>query len=265
MYSPIKKSIFKSTLSLGYAISIGVPIMLLGYCKDKIALNRNMNDVIFNDLRLFGLHKFPDLVPSAEVKALLEDFENLKRSTAVDVSGQLSGRIFSNGILSPLLGKYAEIIKPHAIKFFNTERVKVEISYYQESYPQKDLESVPGGDFHVDDNKANLKYFIYLSDVNEESGPFSCVPSTGSWKLRNSILRGVLWELTKNRKYLYDFLISHSGCSKNEKKILGISGTHFLVDTTSIHKASPVLMGLRRVAVISFNRGNQMRQNGGKG
>jgi hypothetical protein len=111
-----------------------------------------------------------------------------------------------------------------------------------------------GGEFHVDDNKANLKFFIYLTDVSEESGPFSCVPSTWTWKLKGSLWRGLLWELSKKRKYLYEYMTNHETCIMLEKKIVGPAGTCFIVDTTSLHRAQPVLIGSRKVAVISFNR-----------
>lgn len=254
MNGAVKKSNFLKVLSFGYALSIRVPSMFIGYCKDKIALNKKLKDLVFNDLKQQGLHIFPGTLSSEELKALLEDFQNLKKSRLLEKSGQLSGRIFSYGVLSPLLEKYVEKIKPHVATFLNAKNINVEISYYQESYPQADLESVPGGDFHVDDNKANLKYFIYLSDVKENNGPFSCVPSTGSWRLPGSLIRGILWELTGNRKYHYEFLLNKAKCVANEKLITGIAGTNFLVDTTSLHRAHPVKQGVRKVAVMSFNR-----------
>lgn len=254
MNEVIKKSPFSMLLSYGYTIVIRLPLMFVGYYKDSVALSKRLNDSAFNDLRLEGLHIFSEAISSDEIKALIEDFENLKKSRLLEKSGQLTGRIFSHGVLSPLLSQYVEKIKPYAATFFNAEEVRVEISYYQESYPQIDLESVPGGDFHVDDNKANLKYFIYLSDVGERNGPFSCVPSTGSWRLPHSIIRGILWELTSNRKYHYGYLLNQAKCMANEKIITGAAGTHFLVDTTTVHRAQPVKEGFRKVAVISFNR-----------
>lgn len=254
MNEVIKKSPFNMLLSYGYTIAIRLPLMFVGYYKDRIALNKRLNDSVFNDLRSEGLHIFTKSISSDEINVLVEDFENLKKSRLLEKSGQLTGRIFSQGVLSPLLGEYVEKIKPHAETFFNTEKVGVEISYYQESYSQLDLESLPGGDFHVDDNKANLKYFIYLSDVSEKNGPFSCVPSTGSWRLPGSLIRGILWELTSNRKYHYCYLLDKAKCIANEKIITGAAGTHFLVDTTTVHRAQPVREGFRKVAVISFNR-----------
>jgi hypothetical protein len=228
--------------------------MFINYLSDKKALNRNINDITFESLKRNGLHIFSELVPFEEIDALLSDFEILKQKNRISESGQSTGRISVAGVLTPAFERYVKKIKPYVTTFLNTERVRVEISYYQESYPQKNLESVPGGEFHVDDNKANFKYFIYLSDVGNNNGPFSCVPSTGSWRLKNSLIRGIFWEITGNKKYLYDYLIDTTYCEKNEKIITGTAGTQFLVDTTTLHRAKPVKEGCRKVLVISFNR-----------
>lgn len=249
-----QKHFIVKLLSFIYSMAIRIPVMYIGYSKDKIALSRRFNDPVFNGLKHKGLYLFPSLLPGLEVEALLRDFEELKKTKALDSSGQLTGRIFAYGVLSPVLQDYINNVRPHVCKFLNTQRVHVEISYYQESYPLADFESIPGGEFHVDDNKANLKYFIYLTDVDEDAGAFSCVPSTGSWKLKGSLVRGMLWALTGERKYHYEYLLNKPLCIANEKKILGSSGTHFLVDTTTLHRAHPVKNGCRKVAVISFNR-----------
>jgi hypothetical protein len=228
--------------------------MLLGYVRDKIALNKISQDPISLDLKKTGLHIFKEKIPLNEIESLLRDFDMVKMSYSKISEGQLSGRFHSQGILTPFLQKYATNIAPSIKKFLNTEKVKVEISYYQESFPSQHLANVPGGEFHVDDNKANLKYFIYLSNVELSNGPFTCVPSTGSWGLKWSVLRGAFWELTKNRKYLYDYLIDIKYCKIKEMEITGTIGTHFIVDTTSLHRALPVEAGFRKVAVISFNR-----------
>jgi hypothetical protein len=246
------------TLRIIYILSIRLPLMFLGYLKDQIALKRELTDPVFNDLKRDGIHKFPEPLSAADIRDLLRDFEALKILKPPEKEGQLSGRIYAEGILSPLLKKYADKVGPHVAMFFNTENFKVEISYYQESYPQANVDSIPGGDFHVDDNKANLKYFIYLSDVGEKNGPFSCVPSTGSWRLRWSFIRGVLWELTGNRRYHYAYLLDRKKNIANEKAITGRSGTNFLVDTTSLHRAWPLINGCRKVSVISFNRASKI-------
>jgi hypothetical protein len=258
MYKSIKKLKAKIYLltfySFFYTLLVGLPKMLIGSLKDKFLLSKETNDIVSRDIKTHGIHVFKEIIKKDAVRHLLNDFEKLRKTERPVLQGQLRGRIYKEGILTPLLGSYANKIEPHVINFLHTKKVKIEISYYQESLPSEDVNEVPGGEFHVDDNKANLKYFIYLTDVGVTNGPFSCVPATGNWRLRGSLLRGIFWELTKKRVFLYRWLINYDFFINYEKKITGKSGTHFLVDTTSLHRAWPVLKGKRIVAVISFNR-----------
>ena len=128
------------------------------------------------------------------------------------------------------------------------------MTYYQISQPTNSLRNVPGGNFHVDDNKPNIKLFVYLTDVDENNGPFCLVPNTGSWKLKGSKLRAIFWEIFRLRFFLYNFLVDYSMYESKKKLFTGVSGTHFLADTTCLHKDTPVLEGLRKVAVVSFNK-----------
>lgn len=244
----------KKALATAFHLFVGVPQMLCGIAKDFIASKQETDNRIVSDLREKGIHIFEHDLTSDEISDLSNDFTKLQNEQSLDSDGQLKGRIFSHGILSQTLGQHAEKIKPLAMQFLNSKHVGIEISYYQESFPVETTDDIPGGEFHVDDNKANLKYFIYLTKVSDENGPFSCVPGTGGWKFRNSFLRGILWEITHKRKYLYEYGIEPEKLVTMESKITGPIGTHFLVDTTSLHRALPVINGSRKVAVISFNR-----------
>ncbi len=240
--------------SFFYRLFIGLPSVIIGFFNDRALLLKSSTDIVIRDIKDYGIHIFQKPLKEDEIKILLNDFEELKKTNLIGQHGQLKGRIYQEGILTPLLGKYVKKIKPYIVEFLDTEKVNVEISYYQESLPCNDLTEIPGGEFHVDDNRANLKYFIYLTDVEEKNGPFCCIPATGTWRLKRSLMRGIMWELTNYRKYLYEFLINHESFEKGEKLILGKKGTHFLVDTTTLHRAKPVVQGVRKVAVISFNR-----------
>lgn len=250
----IKYNFFHTTISLAYRVFVGIPTICSGYLKDREALSVESSNLVVRNLKKKSIHIFEEPISPQAVLALLRDFEQLKSKYSLDHNGQLTGRIYAQGTLSTLLDNYAKNLQSYVKDFFNTSDIKVEISYYQESYPSKSIQDIPGGEYHVDDNKANLKYFIYLSDVDLSGGPFSCVPETGTWRLKNSLWRGLLWELTRSRQYLYGSMIDASLYTQREIAIEGCAGTHFLVDTTALHRAQPVLNGCRKVVVISFNR-----------
>ena len=243
-----------NTLKFFRRSCIGVPTFIFGIFQDLISNFKHLDSNVARDVKLNGLHIFQEKISQRKIDELLVDFDALKNKGSSIRTGQLTGRIYAQGILTPLLGEYVDAITPYIKEILNSNNINVEISYYQESLPRLVLEEIPGGEFHVDDNRANIKFFIYLTDVNELNGPFSCVPGSGRWRLKSSILRGLLMEITRQRKYEYGFKLNYEELEKKELKVLGSAGTCFIVDTTSVHRASQVLVGARKVAVISFNR-----------
>lgn len=242
----------KKIKKIVYRIFISTMMMILGFLKDK----KNVVEYsgVVNDLNLHGLHTFKGRLSAQSVHELNLELDRLFVMNAPSTHGQLNNRVFSAGLVSEMLTPYTEAVLPYVRQYLNTNDIKIEISYFQKSFPESDIDNIVGGDFHVDDNKANLKYFVYLTDVTDLNGPFSVVLGTSRWRLKWSFLRGLLWAFTEKRKFLYDFLLNRKFCLDNETKILGKAGTHFIIDTTAVHRAYHLKQGERRVVVVSFNR-----------
>ena len=199
-----------------------------------------------------GYYVYPDRLPSDIVDQLLQEFDQLKSRKDYKYEGQLNRRIFSSrAFLSVTLEQLAVPVKADLSDLL--AKPNVELTYFQDSIPESFLKNVPGGSFHVDDNKANYKYFIYLTDVSASNGPFSVVSGSGSWKLNGSFLRGLLWESTKLRIFLYSFGLHYSNLLGTDHMFTGLKGTHFIVDTTCLHRDNVVIKDKRSVAVVSFN------------
>jgi len=235
-------------------VLISVPSFFVDYLRDKYSNYEHYTSNILSDLIKDGLYVFDEPLTHNDVLLLNQTLDQLFNDNPPSTYGQENNRVYSAGLVSDVLIDYVNKITPIIEQYLNTDKIKVEISYFQKSFPQESLDDVAGGDFHVDDNKANLKYFIYLTDVTDLNGPFSAVLGTSRWRLKWSFLRGLLWALTEKRKFFYDFLLDRKFCLDNETKITGKAGTHFIVDTTSAHRACQLKQGERRVVVISFNR-----------
>lgn len=207
-----------------------------------------------SDIYSKGFYFFGETLGRKKIENLSNDFEDALLHNNLETKGQANSRLQAHGIVRPILNAYLDEIHPILDDYFGVDRWKVEISYYQRSIPEVDIDNVPGGEFHVDDNKSNLKYFIYLDEVTGLNGPFSCVPMTHQWRLRNSFIRGLHWALFEKRESLYGLWINQSLYEEREKQFLGPAGTRFIVDTTGLHRAWPVTEGQRRVVVMSFNR-----------
>ena len=201
-----------------------------------------------------GYFIFNEVLDQSEVQSLKQDFKRLEINNAAEKTGQLTGRLYHNGPISDLAEKFMTRYRPMAEAYFESQNIRCELTMYQRSSPLKDRSDVPGGEFHVDDNKRNLKFFIYLTDVDKDHGPFCYVPETHSFRGFKTFARWLLWEIFRKRTFLYDFLINDEKLQKKEIPILGKAGTSFCADTTGFHRASVVEKGEREVFVVSFTR-----------
>jgi hypothetical protein len=203
-----------------------------------------------------GYYKFNKVLDQTAVQSLRDDFRRIEAANPAGKTGQLKGRLFSNGPISDLAEKFSTRYRPMAEAYFGSQNIRCELTMYQKSWPLAERSEVPGGEFHVDDNKRNLKFFIYLTDVDQGWGPFCYVPKTHRYRGIKTLIRWLLWEIFRKRTFLYDFLLDQQELEKSEVAICGKAGTIFCADTTGYHRASIVQKGEREVFVISFTRQN---------
>lgn len=210
------------------------------------------------DLRKHGFHVFENLLNAEDVSELRADFKRIEESNPVPVTGQLAGRAFKQGPISELSLKFISCYRPFAESYFESKHIRCELTMYQRSWPNKMESEVPGGEYHVDDNKRNLKFFVYLTDVDLDSGPFCYVPNTHRYRGFITFWRWWLWEIFRARRFLYGFGLDISRLDVDAEQITGRAGLCFCADTTGYHKAIPVNYGERQVFVVSFTR-NQIQ------
>lgn len=202
-----------------------------------------------------GYAIFPNKLDEVELSALKKDFLEIQRKKTFETSGQLAGRLYAHGAISALSTDYIEKFQPIAEAYFGSKKIRCELTMYQKSWPKTDINDIPGGEFHEDDNKRNMKFFIYLTDVSNDNGPFSYVPKTHCLRRPEKYIRWLFWEIFHSRKYLYHYQLDQRICELEEVKITGQAGTIFCADTTGYHRASTPLAGERDVFVVSYTRG----------
>ena len=201
-----------------------------------------------------GYYKFNEVLNQSAVQSLRQDFKRLEDNNPTEEIGQLTGRLFHQGPISDLAEEFSRRYRPMAEAYFGSQNIRCELTMYQRSLPLTDRANVPGGEFHVDDNKKNLKFFIYLTDVDKDHGPFCYVPETHGYRGFKTFARWLLWEIFRKRIFLYDFLINNEKLQKKEIPICGKAGTSFCADTTGYHRATLVKNGEREVFVVSYTR-----------
>ncbi|MFT4805609.1 MAG: hypothetical protein ACI9YE_002831 [Psychroserpens sp.] len=209
---------------------------------------KSNNDCI-NSLRKNGFYFFDKTISADDLNQFFEEFNRLLELHKISSSGQDNGRIVFGSTENAVVKNFIDFAQKKACEYFNTSFIEPDLLYFQTSKPEDINDNVPGGAYHMDDNKKNLKFFIYMNDVYEENGPFIYAPNTHGFFSINKLYRWFLWELTLKRSALYQ---KPSHTFKHSVDIVGAKGSIFCADTTGYHKAKSVKAGQRSVFVVSF-------------
>ena len=199
-----------------------------------------------------GVQILHGLITREDVALLQQVADEYNLLEKLHYKGQLRGREYSQGLIDDRLKGITEKFKSIAIIYQNSLSVKLELTYFQLSQQVEEVESIPGGEYHMDDNKPNLKFFVYLSDVGEGNGPFRVVPGTHGLRL-SKLFRYFKWSLLKNRSNLYSETDEFRNLDAASVNLVGKKGFCFAADTTAWHRADAVQAGERLVFVASFN------------
>jgi hypothetical protein len=109
------------------------------------------------------------------------------------------------------------------------------------------------GRWHIDSFRRQLKIFLFLVDVTEDSGPFEYIPGTQAAGFKSrQLLTGVYLRpgdaFTSRRRYarLDDGWVERiAGRGYRPQPVLCSSGTVMVVDTSAVHRARPCSVGTR--------------------
>lgn len=130
--------------------------------------------------------------------------------------------------------------------YYGSEYRCVSVDYYV----TRSLGDKEEGSFmwHIDDHPAGLlKGFIYLADVDQSTGPFRCLPKTARMRRKTSAY--LSHDEGTDHRYLAD-VDKKLGISPRD--IVGEAGTSFVVNANTLHRATTVQKGERRVLCFVF-------------
>ena len=187
-----------------------------------------------------GFQVLNDLVIDSDLVTIDNVGRELLKNSDVENHGQLNGRVHAQGLIDNRLTNVVEKLKETAVQYLGSKKVCLELTYFQVSKPEKKRDDIPGGSFHMDDNKPNLKFFIYLSDVGVNNGPLRFIPGTHGLR-SGKILRYFMWTFLKRRQDLYADPNLMKNTEFKSTSITGLRGLSVAVDTTGWHKADLLL------------------------
>lgn len=147
--------------------------------------------------------------------------------------------------------------------FLNFVRVMVSKAKHKKFYTEKQLH-MSGNSFHFDYTfLRSLRFFLYLTDVFEESGPHNFIKSSheenfkypesindfyksGYRKYYNNTVEGLLKDEWVNKNFP----------KESHLKFVGKKGTLIIEDTTGFHKGGDCINGSREVLMLNYGISN---------
>ena len=220
-------------------------------------LDEKQLDEIVNSIENDGYYIFPSVVPQTIVDQLSRFAESVPCETVPNLKENL---IFDkNDIKATKYGINEQlIIEQHVSQEIIMDKGLIEISgRYLKSEPINDLVSMwwstnfsseasneAAQMFHFDMDRIKfLKYFIYLTDVNTDSGPHIFI--RGSHKSLPN-------KLKKDGRFSDDEILNIYS-QKDIIEIVGPKGTIVAVDTRGLHKGKPLKDLYRLIFQVEFS------------
>ena len=112
-----------------------------------------------------------------------------------------------------------------------------------------------GDGWHFDSTAHQRKFIFYMSDVDENNGPFQYIKETYSLRfIRRYLLRNLLSEKILRLKGTLRF-------AGKITEILGHSGSGFLIATSVVHRGKPIISGSRRAITFYMFEGEKISDN----
>ncbi|MDA7803428.1 phytanoyl-CoA dioxygenase family protein [Crocinitomix sp.] len=208
----------------------------------------NKEEIILDVLKENGIAVIEEFYDLDTVKELIKEF-NFILSNEISGVSKFDYSVGQCKIINKLECDFANFKKTQEIFYRNDFQdiadayLKVNNELNKEIFVVKDI---VGSKHHANDLHfdvvSTFKFFIYLTDTNEENGAFSCVPGSHkrTAKIREELGDDISYEnreLTRKLPYTEDEVIS----------VNGKAGTLIIFDTDVFHKAGNVIKGERLV------------------
>ena len=199
---------------------------------------------IIKKLNQDGIVAISEFFNKAECAQLIEKFNNLEPSVFVKLDNDKRLFFAENQIKeikSIFDKKELNFIKKKYIGAFNVSSWMFNNTFFKKN----SLGS--GGDWHRDSAlRRQLKFIVYLNDVTENNGPFQYI--LGSHKLSSKLYFSSKsnFDIGKTR-----FNVSEIPNNGKWQKVTGKKGTLIIVDTSGLHRGTPIVSG-ERYAITEY-------------
>lgn len=205
---------------------------------------------IYNSIKKNGFHIIPNYLDKdiiIELKEKINDFIPDKISWVDEVKSDYRifgigkylpefDEVFNSQILNDVFDKYISANTIYAFTMAN----RVEF---------KDGNKGSGGGWHRDTiNRRQLKYILYLSDVDKNSGCFEYLDGTHIVSEKLKINRLLNNSLSQHRYSDEEINRLFNNYEYKKTSCIGPAGTLLIADTSGIHRGKPIQENIRYAA-----------------
>lgn len=205
---------------------------------------------VFKELQKKGIVVIPNFFSKEKCEYLIQEFE-------VILSNEKIYKIIKDELNSDSRAFGADLASSAIFNYLNHEFIVDELSNYLgeplgEGFTMANR-VIPisgnlgsGGGWHRDSpHKKQVKFLLYLTDVEDENGPFEYIMGSHRPKdvLKNRIKYGYSFNQNRFSEKQIEDLINTK--PENHKVVTGEAGTLVLTDTRGIHRGKPINMGNR--------------------
>ena len=218
-----------------------------------------MEKKYLQDLIDNGIIVIPNYLNKNSCKSLIKQINLFSKTKKVivekdeGVGGDI--RVFKFEALSEEALNFSKdnFIKNIVSKYAN-EELKTHFVLAGKVVYNKNYKSNSGGDWHRDGDVKQMKARIYLSEVNEENGPFTFIRNSKSidFQRRNNkypLLSKILFKLkglpTVPPRYNNDVIKMVTGINEHIFKVTGGMGTLVIFDGSYVHRGDVIKKGER--------------------
>tara|TARA_R110000824_G_scaffold193811_2_gene376200 strand:- start:2331 stop:2972 length:642 start_codon:yes stop_codon:yes gene_type:complete len=210
-----------------------------------------MNNKILSEIKKEGLYIFPDLVK----KELVEKIKGQTRQILEDSGdkGYKFGTSVNMGGLNEQYGPIREFFDNDYFNSLASAYGKREARAVMATHDYRNDQGTERNGFLHFDRTHTFKFFLYLTDCDEDSGPFRYVP--GSRELGETLRVQATMDANGDYKTIANRLeIDYSDLNYSDsdsEPVVGPAGTLFAFDTDAFHMGGVLKDGHERMVIRS--------------
>ncbi|MBW2962894.1 phytanoyl-CoA dioxygenase family protein [Mesonia aestuariivivens] len=227
----------------------------LKYSFNNLVTNSNQNYVqAYNELKEKGFVIVENFISKDNAAELRKEIDYyLKKDYSWNDNAGSDGRVYGIERVSDLFKNLFKNEKLHYLysKYIDAKNCNEFIMANRVEYKEGNLGS--GGGWHRDSmNRRQLKFILYLTDVNEESGCFQYIPGTHKPLEKYRINKSLSKKLSDPRYSQEEISKLVSNSAYNIEDLIGEQGTLIVVETSGIHRGKPIEKGYVRYAATNY-------------